>query len=236
MTSIYLIRHGQASFGKQDYDQLSELGQSQARRLGTALKSRVPKFDAVFLGSMKRHYQTAEQCLNEQGAVGNELGEESVTYDKGWNEYDHQNILAQLRPEFSTAEGLNTFVRSQANPKQAFSDIFNDAMNRWISGEHDGYAESWQNYCQRVKAALKTVIETSKNHQQVAVFTSGGPISLVSNHLLGTPLERIMQLNWTFVNCGITKIVATDSRVFISSLNEHGHFEGPDNKHFITYK
>jgi broad specificity phosphatase PhoE len=32
MGQIYLVRHGQASFGSANYDQLSELGHEQARR------------------------------------------------------------------------------------------------------------------------------------------------------------------------------------------------------------
>jgi broad specificity phosphatase PhoE len=34
MGNLYLVRHGQASFGAADYDQLSELGQRQSVRLG----------------------------------------------------------------------------------------------------------------------------------------------------------------------------------------------------------
>ena len=34
MGTLYLVRHGQASFGSANYDQLSALGQRQCRRLG----------------------------------------------------------------------------------------------------------------------------------------------------------------------------------------------------------
>src|SRR5262249_38748750 len=63
MAAIYLVRHGQASFGAADYDCLSPLGEKQAARLGAALKLRVPSLKAAWCGGMKRHRQTAEACL-----------------------------------------------------------------------------------------------------------------------------------------------------------------------------
>jgi len=128
------------------------------------------------------------------------------------------------------------FIGAQENPKKAFEDDFNGAINRWVSGDYDGdYIESWTSFRQRVQAALKKTLEQFSDKACIAVFTSGGPISLVSQSLLGVSEEKIMQMNWTLVNCGITKLVSTGSRMFVSSLNEHTHFEGPQNKHFISY-
>ena len=50
MGNLYLVRHGQASFGADDYDQLSELGQAQALRLGEYWRERGMKFDAIYTG------------------------------------------------------------------------------------------------------------------------------------------------------------------------------------------
>ena len=233
MTTVYLIRHGQASFGQENYDELSSLGHQQAERLGKMMSKRLPAFDAVFLGTMLRHKQTAENCLLE---FGTKLEQTDPSFDSNWNEYDHQDILRQYRPEFKTAKSMMAFIRAQDNPKKAFEDDFNGAINRWISGEHDSeYVESWTSFTKRVQTALKTALDAGVDKKNVAIFTSGGPISLVTQALLGVSQEKIMQMNWTLVNCGVTKIVATNSRVFLSSLNEHTHFEGADNKHFITY-
>ena len=233
MTAVYLIRHGQASFGQENYDQLSDLGHQQSIRLGQALNHRAVQFDAVYLGSMLRHKQTAENCLTQFGVT---FGESNSTVDAGWNEYDHQDVLRQFRPEFSTAKSMMEFIGKQDNPKRAFEDDFNAAVERWISGAHDGdYVESWDEFCARVKMSFEATLKASADKNNVAVFTSGGPISLVSQALLGVPQRKIMKMNWTLVNCGVTKIVATGSRHFLSSLNEHTHFEGTDKKHLITY-
>lgn len=156
--------------------------------------------------------------------------------DTGWNEYDHQDILAQLRPELATAASTKEFIRQQENPKQAFETIFNAAINRWLEGHNDAdYVESWQSFRKRIHGALQRLVERYNGSQHIAVFTSGGPISLLSQSLLGVPQHKLMQLNWTLVNCGVTKIVNTGSRLFIASLSQHVHFEG-EHKNLVTYK
>jgi len=233
MTAIYLIRHGQASFGHTNYDQLSELGKLQATRLGQVLSERLPQFDAACLGTLKRHQQTAQNCISE---FGHDLAKLQPHYHSGWNEYDHQNILAQHRPEFATPESMMEFIDAQENPQEALAEGFNGAINRWIQAEDDkDYVESWAEFTARVHQALADTIGEHPEAKNIAVFTSGGPISVVAQHLLGVEQEQIMRMNWTLMNCGVTKLVSTKSRLFVSSLNEHTHFEGAHNNHFITY-
>ncbi len=54
MGQIYLVRHGQASFGSADYDQLSTLGAEQAQMLGGSLDDSYTGFDRVGPGSVTR--------------------------------------------------------------------------------------------------------------------------------------------------------------------------------------
>ena len=60
MGTLYLVRHGQASFGAADYDQLSDLGRRQSERLGRYWRERGITFDAVLTGTLRRHAQTWE--------------------------------------------------------------------------------------------------------------------------------------------------------------------------------
>ena len=110
------------------------------------------------------------------------------------------------------------------------------AFSRWISSQHnDDYAESWPNYQARIQAALANLISGFDGQKRVAVFSSGGPNALLSQAILRVPAENLMALNWTIVNCGITKLISTRKGVILSSLNEHSAFEG-ENKHLLTYK
>jgi broad specificity phosphatase PhoE len=231
MTVIYLIRHGQASFGKAEYDCLSELGEQQARHLGDSFKARVGGFDKVLRGSMQRHQQTADGCLSAMGQKDIEL-----QVNAGWNEYDHQDILTQFDSELATPQGVRTYMRKQDNPHKALEQVIGQAFKRWIGSQHNtDYIESWPDYQARIQTALTHLISELDGEKRVAVFSSGGPIALLSQAILGVPAENLMALNWTLVNCGITKLISTKKGAVLSSLNEHSAFEG-DRKHLLTYK
>jgi broad specificity phosphatase PhoE len=231
LAAIYLIRHGQASFGKDDYDCLSDQGNVQASHLGRALAKRKIVFDKIIMGGMLRHKQTADNCLKAMRHRGN-----SPTADDAWNEYDHQDILTQLDPQFEDPKGLRSYVEKQANPKQALDQVIVKAFSRWISSKHDqDYVESWTAYQDRIHAALTRLVKEKSDAKNIAVFSSGGPIALISQHLLGVPPEDLMKLNWTLVNCGMTKLLSSSRGITLSSLNEHSMFEG-EHQHLISYK
>ena len=70
MSVIHLVRHGQASFGADDYDLLSALGERQSRVLGQALAGIGPRIVHAASGEMRRQRQTAEACLGAMGGMG----------------------------------------------------------------------------------------------------------------------------------------------------------------------
>ena len=59
MSKILLVRHGQASFGAADYDNLSPTGHEQSRVLGEALAARGLTADVVVAGEMRRSARAA---------------------------------------------------------------------------------------------------------------------------------------------------------------------------------
>src|SRR5215471_3539232 len=89
MGQIYLVRHGQASFGAADYDQLSELGVEQARVLGKWFAQCGTQFSRAITGNLKRHKQTAAACLSELDASP------PVTAIGDFDEYDHDDVLTR---------------------------------------------------------------------------------------------------------------------------------------------
>src|SRR5260370_41709000 len=60
MASLTLVRHGQASYLKENYDQLSDLGKRQARMLGEYWIRTKTSFDQVYYGPACRHLRTGE--------------------------------------------------------------------------------------------------------------------------------------------------------------------------------
>ena len=93
MGTLYLVRHGLASFGADDYDMLSPLGHQQSARLGDYFKSKGIAFDAALTGTLNRQIQTyAGIC---QG-----MGTEPVAIQwPGLNEYDSHAVIATVHPQ-----------------------------------------------------------------------------------------------------------------------------------------
>ena len=70
MGLVLLVRHGQASFGADDYDVLSETGVEQSRVLGRFLAAAGISPGAVVHGAMKRQRDTATAMVEAAGLVG----------------------------------------------------------------------------------------------------------------------------------------------------------------------
>ncbi|MDB5975387.1 MAG: histidine phosphatase family protein [Nevskia sp.] len=230
MGAIYLIRHGQASFGQANYDALSKTGIEQGRVLGEALKVRVPQVDAVATGGMQRHRQTAESCLEAMG-----LRIESRDLP-GFREYDHDEIIVRFEPRYSKPEVMMAEIAQMPEPRRAFQAMFGKAMERWIDGGHDAdYSESWTVFRERCNRALSDLIQSLGPSKTALVFTSGGVISAICRELLQFPEHEAYRLNLTLANCGVTKIIYSERARYLSTLNEHAHFEGAQHK-LITYR
>lgn len=220
MAVVLLVRHGQASFGADDYDRLSPLGEEQAGVLGAALRSRVPVLRAAFTGTMRRHLQTAERCLR---AMGSDMG---IAPDAGFDEFDHDEVIARLDPRFSDKAALAAELARAAEPRRAFQDLFARAMLRWTSGAHDGeYSEPWPRFRQRCQAALDRVAALVCREETALVFTSGGPIAVLMSGLLHIPDDRAFELQLRLVNAGISKVLVGRRGCSFGSLNDHAHFE-----------
>ena len=230
MGTIYLIRHAQASFGADDYDRLSDLGTTQATVLGRALSARQPRTHRVVSGTMLRHHQTAEACLDAMGLA------RAWDRDPDWNEYDHQAVLRVYDPRFADPGTMAAELAASQDPRRRFQEIFVASMQRWVSGRHDAdYAESFPSFKARVNGALARVNASLAKSQGAMVFTSGGPIAVICGALLNLAGEDVLQVNSKLANASVTKLVCSPSSIHLSTLNEHAHFEGPDGG-LITYR
>jgi broad specificity phosphatase PhoE len=228
--AIYLIRHGQASFGKTEYDELSEMGVAQSHALGEALRARAPQVDAVFCGTQRRHRQTAKACLCAYG----DSKPPQETADL--NEYDSDEIVARFEPRYADRQAMLAELSKAGDLRRAFQEMFVKAVARWVSGQHDSdYTEPWPVFRARCTRALDRMVESLGASKTALVFTSGGPISAVAQALLRIPDTHAFQINWTLVNCGVTKVIYGARGKHLITLNEHAHFEG-EHSAFITYR
>lgn len=240
MGQILLVRHGQASFGSANYDQLSELGMEQARVLGEWFAKSKQQFHRVVTGDLRRHRQTADACIGRMPEL--KLAAADWHTDPGFNEYDHHDIMVRYRPDFKDPAEVKRFLASSPKAKYAFQEIFEAAMARWMDGQHDAeYRESWPAFRARCVGALQRVIDSADKSQSIVVFTSGGTIATLCQHVLGLKDRQVPELNWSLVNGAVTKLLYRSggdrpARVTLSYLNNYAHLEWLGQSHTITYR
>jgi broad specificity phosphatase PhoE len=231
MGEIWLIRHGQASFGAADYDRLSELGFEQSRRLGRWLADSGQRFDLAVTGSHRRHRETAESCLDALNSHCARIE------DSGLDEYNHREMLSRYEPGLATPQAVREFIDAQSNPRRAFQELFAAAFARWIGGKHDAeYRESFAGFRRRCLEALHLRIVEAGRSERIIIFTSGGPIAIIAQSVLGLPDDRVAALNFSLVNAAVTTLFFGSSGLTLSTLNSFQHLEGSPSGRLVTYR
>ncbi|GEO84703.1 MULTISPECIES: histidine phosphatase family protein [Alphaproteobacteria] len=229
---ITLVRHGQASFGDAVYDRLSPVGIRQARLLGEWWALRADPRPVVVCGSLRRHRETAEACLDGWGISPCEIHE-----DGGFDEFDHQEVLARHAPDFARPEDLVRFLAEQPDARRAFQRLFADAVARWAGGGNDGeYRESWPGFKARCVQALARAAALRDDGGPVVVFTSGGPIGTAVQHILQVPDSHVFDLYWVLQNASVTRLDNRRGRLTLSSFNGVPHLEAASDAALITYR
>ncbi len=219
MAELILVRHGQASFGADDYDKLSELGWRQSRWLGEYFAERGAAFDRVLRGSMRRHAETLQGIAEGMGKPL-EGGE-----DARLNEYDSYSLLRSH---------LKGGAMPKSDDRREHFRILREAMYQWCDGTlagapHEPFAE----FRSRVLAALAAA--RSGSARRVLVVSSGGPISTILAEVLGMPMRGVVDLNLQTRNTGITELQAGASRVHCVSFNNVPHLDRPERAGALTY-
>lgn len=226
MGQILLVRHGQASFGAEDYDVLSQTGWAQARRLGAFLGDQGLTPTAVVRGDMRRHRETAEAVVD---GAGWDLS--GTTVDAGWDEFDHVGLVAAF-PDLPQGMAHGDMDR------RTFQQVFEAATARWISGGEGDYPETYAEFVARVRGSLAAACERAGSGQTVVVVSSGGTIAVVAAALVDPDADAAAagrlwtRFNTVAVNTGVTRIVVGSTGPRLLTYNEHTHLDGEH----LTYR
>ena len=232
MSTIFLIRHGQASFGKGDYDKLSERGIEQSRMCADYLIRSGISFDVVYAGTMVRHLETADEyysALREKG-----LPEPDMIRTEGLNEYDSKAILTALVPELlkddgSWSEHLSRFY----SDRRSFQLVFEAVMDKWISGDYKATGfQSWDEFCAGVDRSIDEIMTSHGRGRTIAVFTSGGTIASFVKRALNLSGRDTMRITWQIVNASLSRFKCTEREVMMATFNEYGHLD----RDMVTYR
>ncbi|MFN0185428.1 MAG: histidine phosphatase family protein [Aquabacterium sp.] len=220
MGTLYLVRHGQASFGAADYDNLSDLGRRQCERLGAYLHERGHRFAATWTGTLRRQRQSL-------AAIGTALpGLPAVVEDAALNEYDSHAVLRATQPQplapATTPEGYRAHFRA-----------LREGLQAWMHGEVQ--PEGMPSFA-AFQAGIAAVLEQALRWQDedVLVVSSGGPISTALGLVLDLKAPQVIELNMRLRNSAICALATTRRRHALLTYNMLPHLDNPAHADWIT--
>ena len=215
MATIYLVRHGQASFGADDYDKLSELGVRQAEIAGHFFRDQGIQFDAAYSGDLLRQRETA------QGVLASQPGDVPHHVDPRFNEVRNDEHLEYLVPHVLAKNPEFQTLLDNLKSSKDYQKVIDAVFNYWVSPECDEPAiQSWADYSGGVRDALRDVISTQGSGKTVAIFTSGGTIATIVAMVLGLGGEHTYRFYEPVYNCSISQLFYSGSKVSLSNFND----------------
>jgi len=236
MSEIYFFRHGQASFGEENYDRLSPIGVRQAQVLARYLADAGKVFDAVYYGEMERQQKTAREFINHYRQ--NKLPVPRPEISDAFNEYDSFAVWQALIPELIEEKpSLTKELDKLPGDQKAFQMVFSQVMVRWTKGEYRASGiPRWDDFVRRVNSGIEKLATRHGAQKRLAVFTSGGPISVTVKAALGLSDKMALEISWQLMNASITRIKYNSKGIMLAGFNEVSHLELEGDERLLTYR
>jgi broad specificity phosphatase PhoE len=231
MSTLYLVRHGQGSFGTDNYDQLSELGRQQVELLGQFFAESGEKIDRVYSGSLQRQRETAQIIADTLGRA------EPIVINDAFNEYDGDVILRCFAASLTPKELEDAGWPALKKDRKRFQFFLERAARAWVEARIE--AEDmlpWHGFHGRIKSALEHIMKTEGRSKTLILSTSGGVIGTTVAHILGLSNHMGVELNWAVHNASITRLIYSTEKVSLSMFNALPHLEREGRRQLITYR
>ena len=223
MGTLYLVRHGQASFGAADYDRLSELGVRQCRELGRWFRGRGVVFEGVLRGTLLRHVQSLDALAAGYGELPAALPW------PGLNEYDGDALVRAAHPTLQPAVDATSPAAYRAHFR-----LLREGLAQWMAGRTaPAGMQSWPDFVAGVTGALDHVRQQYQG--DVLIVSSGGPIATAVAQVLDTPPQTMIELNLRIRNSSLTEFAYTPKRHMLVSYNHLPHLDHPERQGWVTY-
>jgi broad specificity phosphatase PhoE len=210
MSQLILLRHGQAAFGAERYDQLSELGLRQAQAAGRHWAAQGTRFTRVIIGPRRRHRLTAQAAIDP---LGLKLGD---AVEPALDEFaDGSTILASARARAGAAEAPDQRTLLQQYGKE---------IEAWAAGEVEiPGTPTARAFRTGIADWLGTLTTESEPDQNVLAVTSGGVIAAAFTELMGLPDREIGTLMRRIRNASLTEVLFSRGRMSLLSFNCAAH-------------
>lgn len=233
MTDIYLIRHGQASFGAESYDRLSPMGERQCALLGGHLAAQGLNFDHSYSGPLVRQRDSARICCEHA-----DQDPAAITELAAFREYDAREIFNAYLPAVA-ADNAEIAAAGQGlfQDRRLFQRALMAVMDAWINDAPcEPPIERWSEFRDRVGTELRALIDRHGSRERIAVHTSGGVIAVAVGHALGLDAARTVALNWQVINSAVSRLRYGRSGFMLAGFNSIAHLEKEYDPGLITFR
>jgi broad specificity phosphatase PhoE len=221
MGNLYLVRHGQASFGADNYDQLSARGMQQSIRLGEYFAQKGLTFEAALTGSLQRQIQTFDGIREGAG-----MTIQALTFP-GLNEYDSAAVIAAIHPQELEKPDTPELYRHHFR-------LLRDGLTQWMNGVVSPRGmPTYRQFVADIAAALDHVRKAFEGN--VLLVSSGGPIATAVGQVLGTTPETTIEMNLRIRNSAVTEFVFNPKRHTLLTFNTLSHLDAPQYADWVTY-
>jgi len=228
--TIYLVRHGQAAFGTDHYDRLTEIGFAQARLLGGYFGRRNIRFDAVFTGTLRRQTETAQGIFEGHPELGASPLQETFP---GLDEYKPEAIMMAFTGNVP-APALAAARRDPVVVRDHFR-VLREALLAWAEDRtRPEGMPVWQAF---QDSAVEALVEARRRFPDgnVLIVSSGGPIAAVVAATLNASPATAVELNLRIRNSSLTEFAATPRRHNLISFNGLPHLDTNPDPTLVTY-
>jgi broad specificity phosphatase PhoE len=218
---LFFVRHGQASFGEANYDNLSQQGWQQSEVLGQALQKNHQNFQKIFSGPHQRHFQTFQgiekgygekmsSCETIQGFAENQLMEIAMYFIPKMLNSDlpAQTIFKQMPIE---------------NRDSEFLKLFQQVAKKWMKNELDlseQKFESYPDFLSRIQQTISYLDSVTDSGDNVLIVTSGGTITAVYALATQCSDEEILKLNFGIKNVSVTDFNYYNNTLDLKNFNK----------------
>lgn len=214
--TLLMVRHGQASFGKANYDELSERGHLQAYHLGLWLADHQHQFSHVRIGAMVRHQETLDGIAKAYQERGLSLPKAEI--DADLNEFDHSSVFAA----FMQKNADTAIVKAAASGEtRATGAMVYEALLAWMNNSLGDLPESWNTFGTRARQAATRLHDVTEG--ETLVISSGGLISRIAQAALEVPDHRAIDLNISLRNSALSEFHARDKQWRLGMWNALPH-------------
>jgi broad specificity phosphatase PhoE len=223
MSTVFLVRHAQASFATENYDRVSDLGRQQSRWLGEYFAARGLAFRRVLAGTLVRQRDTARDIVE---AMGRDAG--TIETHAGLDEYPGEAL-------YHAYTGGRDPRAHQVSDYRDYWRTFRAAMAAWAADELTGVPESWGAFGARVHEALQAAVKEAGRDEAILVVSSGGAIGRAVADVVDSPAKVAIELNLQFRNSAFCELIAGAGALRLLSFNAIPHLEAPERRRAITW-